>query len=197
VSTAVEYEVSDLLRRTGAVPPRYGRGKWTCPRCQRTALSVNQSSGLFNCFHAGCDFRGNAFTLARELGLTKRLSSAEARALRLEKEQAERASSAFSAQVRAARFGLAALHIELLNLRGQAQARLKVNSDNEAAWEVLAYIHSQLPRVRAALLLLSEGTIGDRRAWLEADERTHHEMVDRILRVGGVPTFDDKFIEIG
>ena len=40
MSTAIDYEVGDLLRRMGAVPPRYGRGKWTCPKCQRTTLSV-------------------------------------------------------------------------------------------------------------------------------------------------------------
>ncbi len=197
MSTAIEYELTDLLRRRGAVPPRYGRGKWTCPRCHRTTLSVNESSGLYNCFHAGCDFRGNALTLARELGLARRLSPTEARALRLEKDQAERAASAFMVQVRAARFGLAAVHIELLNLRDQAHERLKTNHDDEAAWRDLAYIYNELPPVKAALLLLSEGRIGDRKAWLdEANEKTRHEIIDLILRAGGVPTFDGKFVEI-
>jgi hypothetical protein len=158
---------------------------------------VSYTDELFCCHYAGCDFRGNAFTLACELGLVRKLSSAEARALRLERERAEAAASAFLVQVRGARFGLDALYIDFLNLRDEASERLKANPNDETAWDALAHIYSELPRVRAELALLCEGTFGDRQAWLDADADKHREMIDRILRVGAVPTFDGKWIEVG
>jgi len=192
--TAVDYLLADLLQRAGA--QIRGRNRADCPRCGgKRTISFNGE--VFCCHHAGCDFKGNSFTLALELGLARRLSLAEARALRLERERAEAAADAFLVQVREARFGLAVLHIELLNLRDEAHKRLKANHADEIAWEALVYIDSELPGVRAALLLLSEGTMGDRIAWLEAGEDTRHEMTNRILQVGGVPTFDGKFIETG
>jgi hypothetical protein len=45
--------------------------------------------------------------------------------------------------------------------------------------------------------MVSEGTIEDRLAWLNADEETRHKMINRTLQVGGVPTFDGKFIKTG
>lgn len=197
MTAATQFDLDALLERVGARPPRYGRGKWGCPKHSGSpSVSVDLDRGLFNCHHAGCDFHGNSFTLARGLGLARRLSPAEARALCLERERAEAAASAFLVRVRAARFGLTALHVELLNLLDQAHERLQTNHDDEAAWGALAYSHNELPRVKVALLLLSEGTFGDRKAWLEADEDTHHKMKDRILQVGGVPTYDGKFVEL-
>jgi len=116
--------------------------------------------------------------------------------LSLERKRAEAAASAFLARVRGARFGLDALHIELLNLRDEASERLKANTSDETARDTLAYIYSELPRVRAELALLSEGTFGERVACLETDEEARHEMAYRILRAGGVPTYDDKWLEI-
>jgi ribosomal protein L37AE/L43A len=192
-TTAVEYGLMELLERAGC--KLRGRNRVDCPRCggRRT---VSFTDELYCCHHAGCDFSGNAFTLARELGLARRLSPTEARALRLERERAEAAATAFLLRVRGARFGLGGLHIELLNLRDEAHERLKVNHDDETAWDALAYVYSELPRVRADLALLSEGTIGDRIAWLEADHEKRREMADRILQVGGVPTFDGKWVEV-
>lgn len=44
--------------------------------------------------------------------------------------------------------------------------------------------------------MLSEGTIGDWLAWLNADQETRRAMTDRILQVGGVPAIDGKWIEV-
>jgi len=198
LTAATQYDLAVLLERVGARPPRYGRGKWGCPKHSGSpSVSVDLDRGLFKCHHAGCDLYGNSFTLARKLGLARRLSPEAARALCLERERAEAAASAFLVRVRAARFGLTALHVELLNLLDQAHERLKANCEDDAGWEALAYVHSELPRVRAELIMVSEGTIEDRLAWLNADEKTHHEMTDRVLQVGGVPTFDGKFVETG
>ncbi len=191
--TAVQYDLADLLQRAHA--KIRGRNRADCPRCGgRQTVSFTEE--LFCCHHAGCDFKGNRFTLARDLGLAQRPSRAEARALHLERERAEAAAQAFLVLVRRARFGLDGLHIELLNLRDEAHERLEVNHDDEVAWEALAYTYSELPRIRAEPALLGEGRFEDRQAWLEAGEERRHEMTDRILRVDGVPAFDGKWVDV-
>jgi hypothetical protein len=189
---AVEYDLADLLQKAGA---RVRGNRADCPRCS-AARTVSYTAEVFYCHHAGCDFRGNAFTLARELGIARRLPPAEARTLRLERGRAEAAASTFLMRVRGARFGLGALHIELLNLRDESHKRLKANPDDQATWEMLAYVYNELPRVRAELILLGEGMIEDRVAWFEAGEETRREMAGRILRLGGLPTFDGKWAEL-
>lgn len=84
-----------------------------------------------------------------------------------------------------------------MNFQDEAHGRLKANHDDETAWEKLTYGRIEHPRIQAGLSLLSEGTIGDRLAWHNADGETRREMVDRILLAGGVPTFDDKWVELG
>ena len=78
-----------------------------------------------------------------------------------------------------------------------ASVRLLSTPTVPTAWETLAYIYTELPRVRAELALLSEGTFGDRVAWLNADKETRREIADRILVAGGLPTFDGKRVEVG
>lgn len=189
---AVSLAMPQLLERVGCT--LRGRNRADCPWCggRRTISFTDQ---VYFCHRCGA--KGNAFTLARELGLARRLSLVEARALRLERERAEAAATAFLVRVRGARFGLDALHIELLNLRDEASERLKANHDDEAAWETLGYIYAELPRVRAELALLSEGRFEDRQAWLQADADTRFEMTNKILLAGGVPTFDRKWVEVG
>jgi len=197
IAPGVEDDMADLLAGAGCTVR--GRNRADCPRCggKRT---VSYTAEVFCCHHAAgadCDFRGNAFTLARELGLARQLSRAEARALGRERERAEAVAKAFTARCQAARFGLGALHIELLNLQDDAHERLKAKRDDEMAWEKLAYIYTELPRIRAELALLGDGTVGDRVVWLEADDGKRREMAGRILQVGGVPTYDGKWAEVG
>lgn len=189
--TAVEYDLADLLRQVGA---RVHGNRADCPCC-RGRRTISRTDKVYFCHRCGA--KGNSFTLARELGLAPRLSRAEAQAMRLERERAEAVANAFLARVRAARFGLTALHIVLLNLRDEARERLEANHDDETAWEILACVCSELPRVRADLVVLSEGTVGDRLTWFKANEEIRRDMADRVLRVGGVPTFDGKWAEVG
>jgi ribosomal protein L37AE/L43A len=190
-TTALKFSQAELLERVGAT--LRGHNRADCPWCggRRT---ISYADEVYFCHRCGA--KGNAVSLARELGLARRLSSAEARALRLERERADRAAHAFLAEVKGARFGLGGLHIELLKLRHEARERLKVNHDDVPAWETLAHVHTELPRARAAYVLLSDGTVGDRLAWLEANEGTRREMADRILQAGGVPTYDGKWVEV-
>jgi len=187
-----EYAVPELLENAGCT--LRGRNRSDCAWC-KGRRTISYTDEVYCCHRCGA--KGNSFTLARELGLAPRLSRAEAQAMRLEKERAEAVANAFLARVRAARFGLTALHMELLNLRDEAHERLKANHDDETAWEILACICSELPRVRAELILLSDGTVGDRVAWFEGNEERRREIADCILRVSRVPTFDGKWAEVG
>lgn len=74
--------------------------------------------------------------------------------LRHQKQCAE--TNAFLVQIRGAHFGVGALYGEVLNIREEAQERLKEDPDEEGAWGALACVYSQLPRVSADLLLLSK-----------------------------------------
>lgn len=188
--TTVEYDLADLLRRVGA---RVRGKRADCPWC-RGRRTISHTDQVYFCHRCGA--KGNAFTLARDLGLAPRLSPADARAFCLERERAEAAANAFLALVQKARFGLDTLHIALLNLGDRVHERLKANHEDETAWDVLAYLHAELPRIRAQLTLLSHGTVGDRLAWLEADNEARRDMANRILWAGGVPTFDEKWAEV-
>lgn len=106
-ATTWSLDLANLLHRTGACPPRYGRGKWNCGRCGgRGCLSVDLNRGLFHCFHDGCKVSGNAGRLARELGLTIRLAAPEYRELRQNREKADRAARVQYKRVQSRRFEL-------------------------------------------------------------------------------------------
>ena len=188
----LEYAMPELLEYAGCTLRGHNRSDCAWCKGRRT---ISYTDEVYCCHRCGA--KGNSFTLARELGLAQRLSRAEARAMCLERERAQAAAIAFLALVQAIRFGVTALHIELLNLRDEAHEQLKANHDDETAWEKLDYFYSEFPRVRAELVLLSDGTVGDRLAWLKANEETRREMSDRVLQVGGLPTFDGKWAEVG
>jgi len=188
---AVEWDIRDLLHRAGAqVLGRRADCPWCCGR-----RTISLTEKVYFCHRCGA--KGNSFTLARELGLARRMSRAEAQNIRRERERAESVANAFLAQIGEARSSLNALHDQLLHLRDQAHERLRADHDNEIGWETLAYICTELPRLRAELVLLSDGTVEDRLSWLEGTKERRREIADRILRAGGVSTFDDKWAEVG
>lgn len=112
------------------------------------------------------------------------------------RNRAEAATQALLVRVQGARFGLDALHKELLYRVVDARERLKTNHDDATALEVLPYAYSELPRIRVEVDLLSEGRLEDRQAWLEADGEGRREMADRILRVGRLPRDDGTTAEV-
>lgn len=123
-----------LLTKAGAKPARYGK-RWDCPRCGRSGrVSVDVGKGVFHCWHAGCDFKGSIFTLARELGVTQALNSAEARAYRERQLRGERIKAELKVQYRK----LAAEHRDWLALITAAESRLETNMDDEVAWSAMA-----------------------------------------------------------
>ncbi|HXH48172.1 MAG TPA: hypothetical protein VNM47_02260 [Terriglobia bacterium] len=158
LSSAIQFEITDLLPLAGATPPRYGRGKWDCPRCCGPAcLSVDAGRGLYHCFHAGCNFAGNAGMLARELGLARRLSRAEYCELRQMRERADEAALALYATVKARGF-------ELLDRLHDLNRRESVAHDagpTEAAWDSLAAVYRERPVIESELDFLENAHAAD------------------------------------
>jgi hypothetical protein len=67
-----KHNIAALLEKAGAKPPRYGRGKWRCPRHNGTpSLTVNLDGEWFRCWNSSCDFKGNIYTLRRQLGMSR------------------------------------------------------------------------------------------------------------------------------
>jgi hypothetical protein len=147
---AVEYDLRDLLEQAGAAPPRHGRGKWQCPNHHGSpSLSVDPARGLFNCHHPGCDFRGNSFTLARALGLTRRLPREDYLRLRREREQARKAAQWLAGRVQERRWQLDQAHRDSLGAILWAHA---AGPNCELGWSALEWAYERLPRIRGELL---------------------------------------------
>lgn len=149
MTLAPEVAVSDLLVLAGATL----RGRRAdCPRCKRLrSVWFDDGTGVYYCHgkEAGCDFQGGSRTLARELGLARKLSPDEARALRMRREQAEAAATVFLDGVRAEHQELRARYVALLTLRDQAGQELQVNPSDEVRWEVLAHVERELRPLRS------------------------------------------------
>ena len=148
---------SELLERAGAIPPRHGRGKWTCPECKRPALSVNADKAVYHCFYAGCGFSGGPGTLRKRLGIaSERLPSAEYRELCRKQERAHDAAERLYSAAKARRFEL---YDQLCVLAG-IQVGAHRAGLSETAWRALAMVYREQPAIEAELDRLGSGNAG-------------------------------------
>ena len=187
------YELPDLLVRAGAT--LRGRNRADCPRCGKRR-TVSYATEVFHCHHTGCNFRGNTITLARELGLLKRLSAKEAQELRVEREQALTVALWTTQCVRERRQELYQFHRDLLGIYHGSVMRLSKNRQDEIGWSCLAYFYKQIPAVRAELNLLEEAPPLERIRYLDANEGKQRGMVCAVIEAGGVEDADGRFIEV-
>ena len=192
MNAAVNYPLSELLTRAGCT--LRGRNRGDCPRCggRRT---VSYTEEVFCCHHAGCDFRGNTFQLARQLGLARRLPPAEARELRDRRERARTLAEECARKLRARRQELYQAHRELLSIRTEVHEGWCCESANEAAWDALARVYTELPRVRAELLILETALVRDRLRFLNESAEVRCEVVDRVIAAGGLTDARGKFAD--
>ena len=184
------YDLRVLLHHAGAKPARYGK-RWDCPSCGKPGrVSVDLARGLFQCWHAGCGFRGNAYKLARHLGLVRKLSCQEALRLQSERRHAHVAAELAYQRIRARRMELYEARRSLGRIRDGAGQALRRNPSDETAWSALAFVNDRLPKVQAELLLLETAPIGESLAFLEASQSERGRALDRaVLRAQkGCPT---------
>ena len=188
-----QYDVPQLLTRAGAT--LRGRNRADCPRCGKRR-TVSYETEVFHCHRTGCNFRGNTITLARELGLLKRLSAKEAQELIVEREQALTAAQWAIERVRERRQELYQFHRDLLDIYYGSVMRLSKNRQDEIGWSCLAYFYKQIPAVRAELNLLEEAPPLERIRYLDANEGKQREMVCEVIAAGGVEDSKGRFIEV-
>ena len=146
--TALEYSMPELLERAGC--PLRGRNRADCARCKGWR-TVSYNDQVFCCHHAGCDFKGNRITIAKELSLLRRLPPGEVRALRRAREEAERLARIIVAKRKARRWALQAQHQRLVGIRLGAIERLEHDREDSDAWGALAFVYRELPEVQQEL----------------------------------------------
>ena len=193
MNAATQYDLSTLLERAGAQPPRYGRGKWRCPKHGGSAsLSVDLARGLFNCHHGGCHFRGSADTLARALGLVRRLSPAECCEQREARERADREARALYECVKTRRFELLDRLHSLNRLELQAHDG---GPDEAATWDALATVHAERPGLLAELALLENAGAADLIRLLSPSSTARESAIASVILDGGLADSRRKFLD--
>ncbi|MBI4463838.1 MAG: hypothetical protein HY647_03945 [Acidobacteria bacterium] len=160
---------ADLLRNAGAEPPRWGRGKWRCWRCEgkTPALSVDLGREVFYCFR--CGWRGGRRALEQELGIEgHKPTSEEIRRRRIVRPEAEK----FSRWLRAERLRSARLLRDIgaaeLQLRREGRAALGAGRPiAEKVWALLQF---------AAAIEEMEGRTYERLCDVDAHGATLYQM---------------------
>ncbi|HLI31101.1 MAG TPA: hypothetical protein VKV79_08400, partial [Terriglobia bacterium] len=164
-----------------------------CPKCGGLR-TVTHAEECFYCHK--CQWKGNVVTLAKELGVYRRIPKAEYIRQQRERQQAETLARQFLAACRDHRLAFNALCCIMQQARDEAHEKLKANPDDETGWDVLAWVAENEREVLATCQLLSEGSIPARRRWLEADSQERERIAEEILLAGGVVDGDGRFIEV-
>lgn len=142
MSATTQAELSVLLEQTGARP----RGnRHDCPKCGGFR-TITHTDECFFCHR--CQWKGNAVTLAKELGIHRRISSAEYL------EQSRKRQRANDAALRL----FAAAHRRQLELRERlrqlGRAELFAHDsglEDASTWEVLSRVYAERPLIEQEL----------------------------------------------
>lgn len=141
MSATAQDELSALLKQAGARP----RGnRHDCPKCAGLR-TVTHTSECFYCHK--CQWKGNAVTLQKQLGIYERIPSAEYR------KQSQMRRRAHEAALRL----YAVTHQSQLELRkrlrelGRLELVAHEAGPTEEAWDVLAKVYAERPRIEQKL----------------------------------------------
>ena len=171
MSTTFQPGIVELLELAGANPPRFGRGKWTCPNCQRPALSVNTDKQVFNCHHAGCDFHGGIGTLRQRLGIEREwLPKPEYIRQCRECESVHDAALRLYAAAKARRFA----RYDELRILARMETGAHIAGLTEAAWDTLALVYAERPVIECELDILENSGAAELISFLDPGERNCH-----------------------
>jgi hypothetical protein len=192
MAASQELALTELLSRAGA--RIRGRGRADCPRCKRhRTVSFDESKSVYYCHGAACDFSGSYATLARELGLARRLTAAEYRELRENRERADRGARDLYERVRARRFEL----LECVRRLGQLELSAhQAGADHPATWGALALVYRERPALLAELAILENSCAADLIRFLSASPKQRAEAIDEVLMRGGLYESHRKFLDL-
>jgi hypothetical protein len=188
--TAIEYDLVDLLQQAGA---RIHGRRADCPWCggRRT---ISHADEVYYCHR--CEAKGNRFTLARELGLAKRLSPKEVQGYHRIREESKEAAEWAYEKFRSQRLDAAEKCRSFARLVDRASERLKLDPGDKLAWERLAFAYPQLDLAVAEHVLLSEAPIAQRLAFLEASEVEFRQILSDAIHLGGICDGQGRFVVI-
>ncbi|MGH9357710.1 MAG: hypothetical protein ACRD1O_00875 [Terriglobia bacterium] len=142
MSTATQFEMVELLEQAGARP----RGnRHDCPKCGGFR-TVTHTDETFFCHK--CGWRGNAATLAKELGVYKPLPRDEYLRQKRERERAHNSVVRLYQAVRARRMELLDSLHELARLEALVH---DAGMDDETAWDSLATVYRERPEIEGEL----------------------------------------------
>ena len=158
---------------------------------------MDVEKGLYHCWHAGCNFQGNALMLAKSLGVAEKLAPEEARAQRERFAWSRRVRERTERLVRRRRYELYDEHPALLNLYDRAGNELWAWLLEDIAWAALAFVGSRVDQVQAELLILECAPRADRARFLGLTEVEKLEVVKRVIEHGGLFDRDGRFVELG
>jgi hypothetical protein len=186
VSAMTQHDLPALLEQSGA---RARGNRHDCPKCggRRT---VTHTAECFYCHR--CQWCGNVITLAKELGVYKRLTSAQSRELRHNRERADRAARHLYERVKARRFELLdRLHV-LGGLESKAQG---LGPDNPQTWNALSEVYAERPVILAELTIFENAPVAELLELLSAGA-ARGRMIDRVLSRGGLCDALGRFVEV-
>lgn len=191
---AAQYALTDLLRLAGA---QLRGNRADCPVCHsRRTVSYDGHRGLFCCHHAGCAFRGNAYRLARWLGLpTDRLGS-QYRALQKAKRRVEQEAQALAQSSLLRRWKVQEVLRACLSIKEGAIRCLRRDSQNCSAWAALEYSYREFPVLTAELLLLEDGHARDVKVLVSGSEEARRALIEQVVLAGGMRLRNGNFLPL-
>ncbi len=191
-SVAVAFSLPELLEQYGCRIVSDHRAD--CSPCGgRRTIAFTEA--VYFCHR--CGFKGNRITLAKQLGLTRRLSPSEYRAQVERWRRGKEKAQELLLRVRARREQLYEAHRTLLHIRDGARMRLVATPEDEPAWSALGFVYREVPGVRAELLILEDGPTQEIVAFLDAGESERRDRIDRVIGQAGIVNYDGKFVELG
>jgi len=181
-----QYDIRTLLEQAGARP----RGnRHDCPKCGGLR-TITRTDECFYCHK--CGWKGNAVTLGKELGMYRRLPSAEYLELRQRSEQAERSAADLYERVKTRRFEL---YDELHSLN-RVEVGAHARPDHPAVWDAFALVYRQRPAILAELTFLENAHARAITRFLAATPEEQQALIDRVLEHGGLCDSKGKFVEL-
>lgn len=188
VSTGLQYGMTELLSLRGA--KIRGRNRADCPGC-RGFRTISFTGEVFHCFK--CSWKGNTLTLARDLGLLRRIPQAEYQRRQQDHEMAHEAADRLYKRVRARRFELLCELHALNDLETRAHS---AGPEAESIWDALITVHVRGELILAELAILENCGAADLTKFLAADTETRRKAVTQVIEWGGVYNASGRFVEV-
>jgi hypothetical protein len=100
------------------------------------------------------------------------------------------------ARIRARRLELGERCQSLWRIRDGAEQRLKVNAEDELAWEALAFFYRRWPSTAAELAVLDYSSVPDRITFIGLGEAERRQRLELVVSARGFRDSDGRWVEV-